>query len=73
MMIDMISSHSHLAATDTGTNITHTIIVTDTFMLIIRICLAGLCSIEHDFLLTLSIRTDQCTATRGGDHLITVE
>ena len=42
-------------------------------MLVIGIRLTGLRRVKHDLLLHRRIRTDQGTATRGGDHLVAVE
>ena len=63
MVGDMFIQHRHLATSDTGTDIRHTIVVADLFMLIIRIGLTGLRSIEHDLLFRFFVRTDQSPTT----------
>ena len=73
MMGDMVISHRHLTAPDTCAYITHTVVVTDLLMLIIRVALTVLGSIHHHLAPRIVIRGDQRTATRGGNHLIAVE
>ena len=63
MVGDMFIQHRHLATSDTGTDIRHTIVVADLLMLIIRIRLTGLRSIEHDLLFRFFVRTDQSPTT----------
>jgi len=73
VMGNMIFQHSHLTTTDTSTNITHTIIITNLFMLVMRERFTSLRSIKHCLLLGAFIRNDQSPATRSSDHLITVK
>ena len=73
VMRNMLIQHSHLTTTDAGTNITHTIIVTDLFMLVMRERFTSLRSIKHSLLLGAFIRNNQSPATRSSDHLITVK
>ena len=73
MMSNVRLRHGHLSATDTGTNITHTIIVADCRMLIIRISIACLSSIPHNGIFIFGIPANQSTAARSGNHLIAVE
>ena len=73
MMGDMVISHRHLTAPDTCAYITHTVVVTDFLMLIIRVALTVLGGIHHHLAPRIVIRGDQRTATRGGNHLIAVE
>ena len=65
--------YCHLTATDSGTNVTHPIIIAYTFMLVVGIGLTGLGSIEHNLFLRLLIRANQSTATAGGYHLVAIE
>ena len=73
MMTDMIFHHRHLSTAYAGTNITHPVIIADSLMLIIRISLTSLSSIPHNLLLGRHVRTNQCAASRGRNHLITIE
>jgi len=70
MMSHMSISHRHLTTPDTRTNIRHPIIIPDPLMLVIRISLPSLRSVEHDLLLSLPVRTNQRTTTTGRNHLI---
>ena len=72
-MLDMRIQNSHLAATDTRTNIRHTIIVTDSRMLIIRIRITSLRSIPHNLIGILRIAANESAATGSRNHLIAVE
>ena len=58
VMGNMIFQHSHLTTTDTRTNITHAVVITDLFMLVIRERFTGLSSIKHGLLLCRFIRND---------------
>ena len=60
---DMRVKYGHLTATNTGTYIRHTVIVSGSSMLIIGICITGLSSIPHDFICLFWIPTDKCTST----------
>ena len=73
MMSDMIIQNRHLSTTDTGTNITHSIIIPDCRMLIIRISIARLGSIPHHVVGFLGIPADQSTTTRSRNHLVSVK
>ena len=73
VMRNMLIQYGHLTTTDTRTNITHTIIVTDLFMLVMRERFTSLRSIKHRLLLGAFIRNDQSPATRSSDHLITIK
>ena len=70
MMSHMSVSHRHLPTPDTRTNIRHPVIIPDPLMLVIRISLPSLRSVEHDLPLSLLIRTNQRTITTGRNHLI---
>ena len=65
--------NSHLPTTNTGTNVAHTIIITDSRMLIVRISITSLGSIPHNSIFVLCIPANQSTTTRCGYHLITVK
>ena len=73
MMSDVILQYSHLTTTDTRTNITHTVVVTDGSMLIVRISITSLGSIPHHVVLALGILANQGTTTRSSNHLVTIE
>lgn len=59
MMLDMRIENSHLAATDTCTNIGHTIVVANGRMLIVRISIARLRSIPHNLIGILGIAANK--------------
>ena len=59
MMLDTRIENSHLAATDTCTNIGHTIVVADGRMLIVRISIARLRSIPHNHIGILRFATNE--------------
>lgn len=59
MMLDMRIKNSHLAATDTCTNIGHTIVVANGRMLIERISIARLRSIPHNLIGILRFATNE--------------
>ena len=63
MVSDVVMNNSHLTASNTGTNIRKTIVVTNFLMLIIRVSLTCLCSKEHHLPPFLFIWTNQCTTT----------
>ena len=69
----MLIKDNHLSTSDTCTDVTHTIVVTHRLMMIVRICLTGLGGVPHHTVTSLHIRTDERTATRGGDHLVAIE
>ena len=48
MVFDVFVRHRHLAATDTGADVRHTIVVSNLFMLIVRIALSSLSGIPHN-------------------------
>ena len=73
MMSHMSVSHRHLTTPDTRTNIRHPVIISDPLMLVIRISLPSLRSVEHDLPLSLPVRTNQRTTTTGRNHLIPIE
>ena len=73
VMGDMLIKDGHLSTSDTGTDVTHTIVVTHSLMMIVRVCLTGLGGVPHHTVTSLHIRTDERTATRGGDHLVAIE
>lgn len=59
MMLDMRIKHRHLVATDTCTNIGHTIVVANGRMLIVRISIARLRSIPHNLIGILRFATSE--------------
>lgn len=59
MMLDMRIENSHLASTDTCTNIGHTIVVANGRMLIVRISIARLRSIPHNLIGILRFATNE--------------
>ena len=61
MVCDMFVNHRHLSATDSGADIAHAVIVTDMFVLVVGVRLAGLGSIEQDFAFCFLVIADQCT------------
>ena len=63
MMSHMSISHRHLTTPNTRTNIRHPVIIPDPLMLVIRISLPSLRSVEHDLPLSLPVRTNQRTTT----------
>lgn len=63
----------HLTTTDSGTDVRHTVVVTDCFVLIIRIALACLGSVLQDFASLVGIGADESTAAGGGYHLVAIE
>src|SRR5690554_2370487 len=64
---------NHLPPANTGTDITHPVVITNIRMLIIVSIITSLCSIiESRFSLLLSTAS-QCTPSRSSNHLITVE
>ena len=73
VMGDMLIKDGHLTTSDTGTDVTHTIVVSHRLMMVIRISLTGLGGVPHHTVTGLHIRTDERTATRGGDHLVAIE
>ena len=73
MMRDMIIHHRHLSPTDTGTDVTHTIVISNLLMLIIRITLTILRGIHHNLAPMLLILSDERTTSRSSNHLVTVE
>ena len=73
VMVDMFLYHRHLSATDTCTNITHTIVVANGRMLIVRISITRLRGIPHDGILVLHALTNQGATTRSRNHLVPVE
>src|SRR5574344_2785388 len=73
MVSNMVIRHSHLASANTRTYIRHPVIVPYLLVLIIRVCFTSLGSIEHYFLLSSSIGTNQRTAPRSSNHLVPIE
>ena len=73
MMGNMFVEDFHLSTTNACTDITHTIIVAHSFVMIVRISLSSLSSIPHDTIAGFAIRTDQRTSTRRGNDLVAIE
>ena len=63
VMGDMLIKDGHLSTSDTGTDVTHTIVVTHRLMMIVRVCLTGLGGVPHHTVTGLHIRTDERTTT----------
>ena len=70
---DMFLQYLHLAATNTRTDITHPVIVTDFLMLVIGERLTCLGSIEHGLLLCQLVRDDQSSSAGSRYHLVAVK
>ena len=73
VMLDVIIDHRHLTPSNTGADITHTIVETNVLMLVVWERFAGLSGIEKNTLGSLLVGTYQCTATRSGDHFVAIE
>ena len=73
MVCYVLIHHRHLAATDTGTNVTHPIVIAYTLVLVVGIGLTGLGGIEHNLFLDILIWANQSTATAGRYHLVAIE
>ena len=69
----MVFNNCHLPSSDTGAHIAQTVVESYFLMEIIRYILTCLGGVEHDFLLGFQSGTNQCTAARGGDHLVAIE
>ena len=69
----MIIEHLHLTTTNTCTHVTHTVVVTDFRMLIIRVRIARLSSVPHNIVCILLVTANQRTTTRSRNHLVAVE
>ena len=59
MMLDMRIENSHLAATDTCTNIGHTIVVANGSLLVVWIGITSLCRIPHNLIGILRFATNE--------------
>ena len=70
---DMLIKYCHLTATYACTYITHTVVETDSRMLIVWICITSLSSIPHNLVYILCIAADEGTTTRSSNHLISIE
>lgn len=73
MMLDMRIENSHLAATDTCTNIGHTIVVANGSLLVVRISIARLRSIPHNLIGILRFATNESatgTIAFKGRHIL---
>ena len=73
MVSNVLIEYRHLTTTNTRAYIWHTIVETDSCMLIVRICITGLSSVPHDCVCILSITTNQSTTTWSSNHLVTIE
>ena len=73
VMPNMLIHYRHLSTTDARANITHTVIIADFLMLVIRVGFSGLCGKKHDAVLRFLIRAYQSPATRSGDHLVAIK
>ena len=73
VMSNMLVDDGHLAATDTGTNVTHTVVETNLLMLVVGIALAILGGIHHNLAPLFFVVGNQGTATRSGNHLVAIE
>ena len=73
MMFEMVVDYGHLSAADTGTDITHAVVIADSLVLVIGISLTGLGGIPHDFISGLFVGADQSTTATGGNHLVAIE
>ena len=73
MMSNMLIENCHLTTTDTRTDIAHAIVIAYLLMLIVRITLTSLCSIEHHIVAGSLIWADKCTTTRSSNHLVAIE
>ena len=73
VMSNMGIENGHLAAAYTGAYIGHTVVVSDGSVLIVRICIAGLCCLPHNLIGIFRIAANQGTTTGSGNHLIAIE
>ena len=73
MMSEMLLNHCHLSTPNSCADITHPIVITYLLMLIVRIALAILRRIHHHLAPMLLILSNQCSATRRCNHLITIK
>ena len=73
MMSKVVIYHRHLTTAYTGTDIGHTVVVTNFLMLIVRIALTVLRSVHHNLPPAILVRRNQRTATRSRNHLVAIE
>lgn len=73
VMGDVLLCDGHLTAADAGTDVRHAVVVTDLLVLVVRVALAILSGVHHDFAPFVLVRCDQRAAARSRDHLVAVE
>ena len=73
MMGHMVVGDGHLSTPDTCADVAHAVVIADRLVLVVGISLAGLHRIPFHLLPCFFVRTDQCSATRGRNHLVAVE
>ena len=64
---NMLIYYGHLPPADTGTNITHAVVVPNVRVLVMRRIIAGLGSIKHGLFCLFRRTTNQSTPTRSWD------
>src|SRR5690606_33193386 len=69
----MLIEHLHLPPANTGTNITHSVLIPYLTMLIMRSVVSGLRRKKNSFVFQFFCMRNNGTTTRGGDNLVSVK